>query len=81
MSLTDAMHWRLCADQMRIAAEAMLSEECRAIALRLAEDYDRLARQARARHDGGLGNGVKPELPREVTIRREVIRAGNICAW
>ena len=46
MLLTDAMHWRLCADQMRIAAEAMLSEECRAIALRLAEDYDRLARRA-----------------------------------
>ena len=54
MSLTDAMHWRLCADQMRIAAEAMLSEECRAIALRLAEDYDRLARHAEATfQDGG----------------------------
>ena len=44
--LGDAKQWRLCAEEIRTAAEDMLSEQCRAIALRLAEDYDRLARRA-----------------------------------
>ena len=51
--LDDAKQWRLCAEEIRTAAEDMLSEQCRAIALRLAEDYDRLARhaEAHANHD------------------------------
>jgi hypothetical protein len=59
MSLNDAEHWWLCAEEMRTAAEGMRSEECRATALRIAEDYDRLARHAerRAGHDGHRGGG------------------------
>ena len=40
--LSDAKQWRLCAEEIRTAAEDMLGEQCRAIALRLEEDYDRL---------------------------------------
>ena len=38
--LGDAKQWRLCAEEIRTAAEDMLGEQCRAIALRLEEDYD-----------------------------------------
>jgi hypothetical protein len=43
------MHWRLLAERMLIAAEDMLSEDCQAMARRLAKDYDRLARDGEAR--------------------------------
>ena len=51
--LDDAKQLRACAEEIRVAAEDMLSNECRATALRLAEDYDRLARHAEdsANHD------------------------------
>ena len=39
----DAKHWRFRAEEMRAAAEAMNDEMCRAMALRIAEDYERLA--------------------------------------
>jgi hypothetical protein len=42
----DAEHGRFSAEEMRAIAEEMLSEECRAMALRVAEGYDRLAAQA-----------------------------------
>jgi hypothetical protein len=56
----DAKQLRACAEEMRVAAEEMLSDECRATALRLAEDYDRLARQAEAsaNHDREAHGGV-----------------------
>ena len=44
--LDDAKQWRFCAEELRTAAEEMLSERCRATALRLAEGYDRLAQHA-----------------------------------
>jgi hypothetical protein len=50
--LDDAKQRRLCAEEIRTAAEDMLGE--RAMALQLAEDYDRLARHAEATfQDGG----------------------------
>jgi hypothetical protein len=49
MPVNDNMHWRLLAERMLIAAEDMLSEDCQAMARRLATDYDRLARDAEAR--------------------------------
>jgi hypothetical protein len=42
--------WRLRAEQMRTFAEEMRDENCRVMALRIAEDYDRLARQAEEDH-------------------------------
>jgi hypothetical protein len=47
--LVDAKQSRFCAEELRTAADDMLSEECRAAALRIAEDYDCLARHAEAR--------------------------------
>ncbi|HEY7297547.1 MAG TPA: hypothetical protein VH684_06375 [Xanthobacteraceae bacterium] len=49
--LDDAKHWRFCAEELRTAADEMLSEKCRATALRIAEDYDRLAQRAEAHAD------------------------------
>ena len=53
----DAEHWRLCAEEMRVIAENMRAEDCRAMALRMAEGYERLARHAehRAAHDEARG--------------------------
>ena len=52
--LEDAQHWQLCAEEMRAIAEDMQSRECQAMALLIAQDYERLAQLAEARsgHDG-----------------------------
>jgi hypothetical protein len=47
--LDDARHWELCAEEMRAVAEAMQSKECRAMAVRIAEGYERLAGHAERR--------------------------------
>jgi hypothetical protein len=61
MLLDDAEHWRLCAEEMRAVAVELLSDECRATALRPAEGYDRLA--AHAEHHAAynvLGDFLHP---------------------
>jgi hypothetical protein len=45
----DAGHFRATAEEMRVAAENMSSEECRLTALQIASDYDRLADWAEQR--------------------------------
>ena len=45
----DARYWRDRAEEMRMVAEGMQSEQNKKIALRLAADYDRLAVHAERR--------------------------------
>lgn len=47
----DPAHWSFRAKQMRALAENMKDEETKAIMLRLASDYDRLAERATLRTD------------------------------
>jgi hypothetical protein len=49
--LDDAKQWRFCAEELRTAAENMLSEQCREMTLRVADGYDRLAQHAEERAD------------------------------
>jgi hypothetical protein len=48
-TLDDARQWYDRAEEMRIVADGMQSQHNRLIALRLAEDYERLARHAERR--------------------------------
>ena len=47
--LNDARHWRARAEELRIAAEDLRDPVNRATALRIAEDYERLAARAEER--------------------------------
>jgi hypothetical protein len=47
--LSDARFWRSRAEEMRSLAKEMHHEHSRAIALRIADDYDHLAEQAEER--------------------------------
>jgi hypothetical protein len=51
--INNSQHWRDRAAEMRALSEAMYEEETRAIMLRLANDYDKLADRA-ARRSGSL---------------------------
>jgi hypothetical protein len=53
----DSDQWRIRAQQMRTFAEQMHDEHCRTMALRIAEDYDRLARQTDDDADDPEGTG------------------------
>ena len=46
--LNDASYWRSRAEAMRSVAKVLRRENSQAIALRIADDYDRLAEQAEA---------------------------------
>jgi hypothetical protein len=47
--LEDAERWRNRAEEMRMIAEEMISEHNKAVALRLADSYERLAELAEKR--------------------------------
>jgi len=48
-NIEDATRWRNRAEEMRLIAEEMISVENRAAALRLADSYERLAKDAEQR--------------------------------
>jgi len=45
-SSDEAVEWLARAEEMRAAAAEMLDENCKAMALRIADDYERLGRRA-----------------------------------
>jgi hypothetical protein len=55
-TVSDPKHWRDRAAEMRALSETMDDVEARAIMLRLAEDYDKLADRAEARAGGSQPN-------------------------
>ena len=63
-SFDDAQQWRDRAEEMRMVAEGMQSEQNKKIALRLAADYDRLAVHAERRARRGLHRNARAPFPR-----------------
>ena len=53
MVIYDSAGWRMRAQEMRNFGQNMNDEHCRAMALKLADDYERLARQAEERETAG----------------------------
>jgi hypothetical protein len=49
----DAKHWRARAEEARVHAEQMKDPVARAEMLKIAEGYEKLARRAEAREQGG----------------------------
>jgi hypothetical protein len=56
----DPRHWMDRAAEMRALSQSMADVEARAIMLRLADDYDKLADRADAR-----SGGKRPKQPKE----------------
>jgi hypothetical protein len=56
----DPKHWMDRAAEMRALSQSMADVEARAIMLRLADDYDKLADRAEARSEG-----KRPKQPKE----------------
>jgi hypothetical protein len=52
-------HWRGRAQQMRFVAQAIADAKSKAIMLRIAEDYEKLAERAEIRTNGGTSNLAK----------------------
>ena len=49
----NAEHWRKRGEEMRVLAEDMRDPQTRAVMLKIAEDYERLAKSAEVRTHGG----------------------------
>ena len=56
-SINDPLHWHDRAAEMRALAETMRNVETKAIMLRLANDYDKLADRAARRAAGDVPSG------------------------
>jgi hypothetical protein len=52
----DSNHWRARAEEPPVIADVMNEAETRAIMLRIAKDYDKLAELVEIRGDGGRKN-------------------------
>jgi len=50
--INDPEHWRQRAEEMRTLADGISDEETRATMLKIAEDYERLAKRAEQRARG-----------------------------
>lgn len=50
--MLDANHWRARADEARVHAEQMKDPTARATMLKIAEEYEKLAKRAEAREPG-----------------------------
>lgn len=51
-AMLDANHWRARADEARVHAEQMKDPTARATMLKIAEEYEKLAKRAEAREPG-----------------------------
>ena len=61
-SSDEAVEWLARAEEMRAAAAEMLDENCKAMALRIADDYERLARRAESGDSKPLNCGCTGPL-------------------
>ncbi len=56
MVVYDSAGWRIRAQEMRTFGQNIADEHCRAMALKLADDYEDLARQAEEREMAAIVN-------------------------